>query len=187
MHLSKWSYYADFVVYSVLIAAVGLLSLWHATPRAAGRWLEVLILGLLAWTALEYTLHRWLLHRVPPFRELHARHHEHPAALIGTPTWVSVPLFFGLWMGLAREASAITAGAVVAGLMTGYLIYVLIHDAVHHRRARPGSWLHALKLRHAQHHRPGAECNFGVSTGVWDLVFGTVADGAGLGVEEAGS
>jgi sterol desaturase/sphingolipid hydroxylase (fatty acid hydroxylase superfamily) len=67
------------------------------------------------------------------------------------------------------------ADGIVAGLMAGYLAYALIHDAVHHRRARPGSWLHGAKLRHARHHRPGPASDFGVSTGVWDRVFATAS------------
>lgn len=173
MRLSKWSYYADLVVYPVLIAAVGTLSLLHATPRTTASWLGLATASLLGWTALEYALHRWLLHRVPPFRRMHARHHAHPAALIGTPTWVTVPLFVALWLLVAREASMAAASAMVAGLMAGYLVYVVIHDAVHHRRARPGSWLHAAKLRHAQHHLPGVVGNFGVTSDLWDSALGT--------------
>lgn len=173
MRLSRWSYYADLVVYPVLIAAVETFSLLHATPRAIASSLALATSGLPAWTALEYALHRWLLHRIPPFRCMHARHHEHPAALIGTPTWVTVPLFVALWVLLARAASVAAASAMVAGLMTGYLVYVIIHDAVHHRRAGPGSWLHAAKLRHARHHLPGVGGNFGVTSGLWDSALGT--------------
>ncbi len=183
MRLSKWSYYADLVVYPVLIAAVETFSLQHATPGATARWLGLATVSLLAWTALEYALHRWLLHRVPPFRRMHARHHEHPAALIGTPTWITVPLFVALWLLLAREASVAAASAMVTGLMAGYLFYVVFHDAVHHRRTRPGSWLHAAKLRHGQHHLPSVAGNFGVTSGLWDSVLGTVAGSVVVGAE----
>jgi sterol desaturase/sphingolipid hydroxylase (fatty acid hydroxylase superfamily) len=176
MRLSKWGYQADFIVYPVLIAGVALRSLWSAPPPRGAAWLAAAALGLLAWTLLEYTLHRWVLHGVPPFRQLHAQHHEHQGALIGTPTWVSAPLFLGLWAAIAHAAGDATAGGAAAGLMTGYLIYAFIHDAVHHRAARPGSWLFRAKTRHALHHRPGAHCNFGVSSGAWDAVLRTAAD-----------
>jgi sterol desaturase/sphingolipid hydroxylase (fatty acid hydroxylase superfamily) len=104
---------------------------------------------------------------------LHALHHEHPAALIGTPTWLSAGLFFGLWIALGREVPVPIADGLVAGLMAGYLFYAVVHDAVHHRRARSGSWLHRAKRRHAQHHRAGPAAEFGVSTPLWDSVFGT--------------
>ena len=173
MHLSKWAYRADFVVYPALIAAAGLHAFWHATLLAGEYGLAAVCAGVLAWTALEYALHRWVLHRVPPFRKLHALHHQHPGALIGTPTWLSASLFIGLWAAVAHVISASMAGGLAAGLMTGYLVYVFVHDAVHHRAARPGSWLYRAKVRHALHHRPGVNCNFGVSSGRWDAIFGT--------------
>ena len=176
LQLSKWSYRADFFVYPLLIAGLALRSLWGASPHAAGHWFVATVAGLLAWTAVEYALHRWVLHRVPPFRHLHALHHAHPGALIGTPTWVTAALFLGLWAALASGTPAAVAAGLTTGLMTGYLAYAVVHDAVHHRRARPGSWLDGAKRRHAQHHRPGATCNFGVSTGVWDAVFGSAVD-----------
>ena len=173
MHLSKRSYYADFVVYPVLIATACLWSLWQIAPHAAERWFAAVCVGMLFWTMIEYVLHRWVLHRMPPFSRLHAMHHEHPTALIGTPTWVSASLFLGLWASLAYGLSVTTAGGLIGGMMTGYLVYVIIHDAVHHRLTRPGSWLHMAKRRHARHHSAGSASNFGVSTSIWDSVLDT--------------
>lgn len=181
MRLSNWGYRADFFVYPVLIAGAALWSLRHAAPLAAGHWIGAVGLGLLAWTAIEYALHRWVLHRVPPFSRLHRLHHEHPGALIGTPTWVSAPLFLGLWWVLAHEAPAHVAGGLATGLMLGYLAYACVHDAVHHRRARPGSWLHRAKLRHARHHSAGSGTDFGVSIGLWDAILGTSSTPKKLG------
>jgi sterol desaturase/sphingolipid hydroxylase (fatty acid hydroxylase superfamily) len=173
MRMSKWSYHADFIVYPVLIVAIGARSLWQTNSAAEAVWLLAAAAGWLAWSALEYIIHRWVLHRTPPFRGLHAQHHLHPSALIGTPTWLSATLFAGLWVAVAHTASGTAAGGLTTGLMSGYLVYTLIHDAVHHRAARPGSWLYRAKIRHALHHRLGADCNFGVSSGVWDTVLGT--------------
>ena len=173
MRLSSWGYHADFFVYPALIAASASWALWHQPAHATGHWFEAVGLGLLAWTAIEYVLHRWVLHRVPPFNRLHGMHHAHPGALIGTPTWLSTSLFLTLWAALGHEASAPVAGGLATGLMTGYLAYALVHDAVHHRRARPRSWLYRAKLRHARHHRTGSNSDFGVSTGFWDGVLRT--------------
>jgi len=175
MRLSNWGYQADFFVYPVLIAVCATVTLWQAPLRAVEPSLAALGAGLIAWTALEYALHRWLLHRVPPFSRLHALHHAHPSALIGTPTWLSAPLFLALWAALALEASTFVAGGIATGLMIGYLAYAAVHDAVHHRRARPGSWLYHAKLRHARHHRAEADSEFGVSSGIWDAVLRTTS------------
>ena len=175
MGMTKWAYYADFVVYPVLIAGAALHALWHASSAVAALFLAAMGLGLVAWTGVEYVLHRWVLHRLPPFKRLHALHHERPFDLIGTPTWLSAALFVGLWWLLARETPAALTGGATTGLMAGYLGYVAVHDAVHHRRAQPGSWLHQAKLRHARHHQAGVACNFGVSNAWWDAALGTQA------------
>lgn len=173
MRLSNRGYHADFFVYPALIVTCATVTLWHAPLQAVEPAIAAVGAGLIAWTALEYALHRWLLHSVPPFNRLHALHHAHPAALIGTPTWLSAPLFLALWAALALEASAFVAGGLATGLMIGYLAYAAVHDAVHHRRARPGSWLHRAKLRHARHHRAEASSEFGVSSGLWDAILRT--------------
>jgi sterol desaturase/sphingolipid hydroxylase (fatty acid hydroxylase superfamily) len=175
MRLSSWGYHADFFVYPALIVACATVTLWHAPLQAVEPSLASVGAGLIAWTALEYALHRWLLHRVPPFNRLHALHHAHPAALIGTPTWLSAPLFLAVWASLALEASTFVAGGLITGLMIGYLAYATVHDAVHHRRAWPGSWLYDAKLRHARHHRAEASSEFGVSSGIWDTILHTTS------------
>lgn len=172
MQLSKWAYHADFVVYPVLVGAAFLHALRHMA-HGGGPWLAAIAVGLLTWTFIEYAVHRWVLHRVPPFRRLHAAHHARPHALIGTPTWLSAALFLGVWLVMAQTMAASKADGLAAGLMMGYTVYFVVHDAVHHRKARPGSWLHRTKERHALHHRPEAHGNFGVSTGLWDAVLGT--------------
>lgn len=175
MRLSNWGYHADFYVYPALIVACAMMTLWHAPARAVELSIAAVGVGLIAWTALEYALHRWLLHRVPPFSRLHALHHAHPSALIGTPTWLSAPLFLALWAVLTLGEGMFVAGGLTTGLMIGYLVYVALHDAVHHRRARPGSWLYRAKLRHARHLRPESSTEFGVSSGLWDALLHTTS------------
>ena len=175
MQLSRWSYRADFVVYPLLVALAVWLPWAHATRLQAQAGVAAMAFGWLCWTGIEYSLHRWLLHRVQPFKRLHDAHHASPSACIGTPTWLSAPLFLGVWAALAAELPHALAAGFAGGLMLGYLLYALVHDAVHHRRAKPGSWLHNAKLRHARHHRPSARTDFGVSTGVWDRGFATAS------------
>lgn len=173
MRLSSWIYYADFAVYPPLIAALAARALWHASVAVAGIALAAIALGLAVWSALEYALHRWLLHRVEPFRALHEQHHAHPAELIGTPAWFSAALFLLAWRALAHWEPGFFAAALVAGLMAGYLVYTAMHAAVHHLRVSPGSWLYRAKLRHARHHRADGRCNFAVSCSFWDRLLGT--------------
>jgi sterol desaturase/sphingolipid hydroxylase (fatty acid hydroxylase superfamily) len=64
--------------------------------------------------------------------------------------------------------------AIFAGLLTGYLAFITIHYAVHRWTIEPNSWLYSAKMRHSTHHR-FENCNFGVSTIFWDVVFRTQA------------
>ena len=122
----------------------------------------------------------YVLHHAPPFRRMHALHHASPAALIGTPSWLSVALIGGLvFLPLLHALQRDVASGATAGLMLGYLWYVGVHHAAHHRRARPGSYLHRAKQRHAQHHHSPQACNFGVTTALWDNLFGSARSRAG--------
>ena len=111
-----------------------------------------------------------------------SEHHAEPLALHGSPTIVTV-LVFGvlalapLWYLTGLQVAA----AMTAGLMLGYLGYVGVHYAVHHLGSLGPRWLPAsvrAQLRdliraHAVHHHQTAY-NFGVTTTIWDRVFGTM-------------
>jgi sterol desaturase/sphingolipid hydroxylase (fatty acid hydroxylase superfamily) len=174
MRLSRIGYFADFVVYPMLLAALSWGTLRHARTLQREDWMLAFGAGLCCWTLLEYALHRYVLHHAPPFRRMHALHHASPAALIGTPSWLSVSLIGGLvFVPLLHELQVDVASGATAGLMLGYLWYVGVHHAAHHRRARPGSYLYRAKQRHALHHHSPRACNFGVTTALWDIVFGS--------------
>ena len=49
-----------------------------------------------------------------------------------------------------------------------------VHYAVHRWTIGPNSWLYSTKLRHLTHHRL-ENCNFGVTTIFWDIIFRTNA------------
>lgn len=176
MRLTRIGYFADFLVYPLLIGLLAWFSL--ATETLDGRlvWITAAAAGIALWTLTEYILHRYVLHGLPPLREMHSRHHASPAELIGTPSWVSVPLFGVLVLApLVHSAQSSVAYGATAGLMLGYLWYVAVHHATHHRRARPGTYVHRAKRWHAIHHHARRPCNFGVTTLFWDRVFGTAS------------
>ncbi len=174
MRLSKVGYFADFIVYPALLAMLASATLWHAVAGERIDWMLAFGVGLGCWTLLEYILHRYVLHHARPLRQMHALHHANPAAWIGTPVWVSMCLIGGLvFLPLLGMLRVEIAGGATTGLMLGYLWYVTVHHAAHHRRARPGSYLHRAKQRHAVHHHSRKACNFGVTTALWDIVFGS--------------
>ena len=163
----------DFAVYPVLMVACA----WEA--RAAGMSVFATVglaaAGMFAWTVAEYVLHRAVFHHVPLIRDEHFAHHAAPRELIGTPTLVSVAIFAALvYAPLVWLAGRGGASALSVGLLGGYLAYVAVHYAVHHESSHGIAYLARLKRHHALHHHGGTNCNFGVTTRVWDRVFGTL-------------
>jgi len=59
------------------------------------------------------------------------------------------------------------------GIGSGYLIYDMTHYSLHHVKAKPGSYFDRLQRYHNWHHFTGDDAGYGVSSGFWDVVFGT--------------
>jgi sterol desaturase/sphingolipid hydroxylase (fatty acid hydroxylase superfamily) len=177
MKMSKLGYFSEFLFFPPLILAATFLAFHKSAPPPPVEWLFVFGLGIAGWTLVEYFLHRVLFHHAPILSFIHERHHDAPQELIGTPAWLSA--LVGL-IAVAGPAWAIVGlgldVAATAGLATGYLWYVFAHYASHHWRPRHGSYLYRVRLRHARHHHLSGAGNFGVTTGLWDRVFGTVLE-----------
>jgi len=139
-------------------------------------------LGVLAWTLAEYVLHRYVFHWTGTTRLaarvhflLHGVHHDYPSDKdrLVMPLGFSIPLsvvfysLFYLTMGV-RIGEPFFAGFVI-----GYLAYDGTHYAVHHFRqtTRIGKW---VRRHHMLHHHADHHGGFGVSTPLWDIVFGTM-------------
>jgi sterol desaturase/sphingolipid hydroxylase (fatty acid hydroxylase superfamily) len=171
---SKVGYYADFIIYGTLVAALAVFAL-RESHHDRLMWLAAAISGAGSWTLVEYLLHRFVFHRVPLIADLHHAHHTAPRAYIGTPTWVSLltltaVFFVPVW----RLSSLNIALGAISGLITGWLWYGIVHHVIHHRRPRGlAAALKAASHRHFLHHSPYVSGNFGVTTSVWDRVFGT--------------
>lgn len=170
-----------FVVYVPVVAA--------ALYRTWARQVELLtglglcLGGLLAWTLSEYLLHRYVFHwqkDSPRGRRvhflLHGVHHDYPndADRLVMPLLMSVPLAF-VFYGLFHLAfgGARLAEPFFAGFTAGYLGYDGTHYAVHHfkQRSRIGK---LIRRHHMLHHHADHDGGFGVSSPLWDYVFGTM-------------
>lgn len=145
--------------------------------------------GLFVWTIAEYLLHRFLFHYEPrtPQQErmfflFHGVHHAQPQdkTRLVMPLPVSLPLaalFYGLfYLVLAVLFQAAQwVNPLMAGFLIGYLAYDITHYATHHwpMRSRLAKY---LKRHHMIHHYKNPEIRFGVSSPVWDMVFGTMGE-----------
>jgi dihydroceramide fatty acyl 2-hydroxylase len=142
--------------------------------------------GLFFWTLAEYLLHRFVFH-FPAKSErgqritflFHGIHHAQPQikTRLVMPPVVAIPLalvFFGLFTLVFAVILKVPhwVGPIFSGFITGYLIYDLTHYATHHFPMRKG-WLKFVKRYHMQHHYKTPDKRFGVSSPLWDIVFGT--------------
>lgn len=175
MRLSKTAYYADFVVYAAIVLILAIQVWLRGQWPERLEWLGDFAVGMGAWTAFEYVLHRWVLHRVPGIAPLHEAHHRSPRDLMGTPTWLTLAL---IWITFFLPAwwlwSFTAASGLTAGVMTGFLWYGILHHVAHHGRPTLlAIWLSGCIRRHLRHHYSKRPVNFGFTTALWDHLLGT--------------
>lgn len=170
---SEAAYRADFVLYG---AAIVLLAAYVLVASPHQPWLQgaaLTLAGLAGWTAIEYLLHRFVLHGLAPFRDWHGEHHQRPMALISAPTILSAALIATLVFLPALLAGGVyRAGALTLGVLSGYLAFAITHHATHHWRA-DSAWLARRKQWHALHHHAAQPACYGVTSAFWDHVFGS--------------
>ena len=162
-----------FVLISDVAGAAGFLvfGIRHLSGSATVAGVLVIV-GFIAWGFLEYVLHRWVLHGRPSMaRRGHARHHADDTALIGTPALVGVAAACALWAMLSMVFPTDVACLLVFGLYAGYNHYALLHH-LQHRRGGALTYLAGLERAHRIHHRQHT-VNYGVTTTLWDRLFGT--------------
>jgi 4-hydroxysphinganine ceramide fatty acyl 2-hydroxylase len=144
----------------------------------------IFLTGLLSWTFFEYILHRFIFHFVAEqewaqrFHYIvHGVHHEYPKdkqrlIMPPLPSIIGGAVFFFLF----KLVLGLFVYAFFSGFVTGYLFYALIHYSTHAFRP-PKNRLKYLWKYHSYHHFKYPDKAFGVSSPVWDYVFGTLPPG----------
>jgi sterol desaturase/sphingolipid hydroxylase (fatty acid hydroxylase superfamily) len=175
-----------FLLHAVLCHVLLALSLccwaWRGGMLSEPLWPGFMLLGALGWTLIEYLLHRGLLHyhaQVGAIQniiaKLHLGHHREPfdEAKITVPVSASLPIAFAL-LGLFRllAGSWEAAAVLLTGTIVGYLYYEVVHFRIH-RGLRRGCLLGWQRTNHLFHHYKDSDRCFGVTTPLWDWVFGT--------------
>ncbi|MHA7131726.1 sterol desaturase family protein [Algoriphagus namhaensis] len=137
--------------------------------------------GFFAFTFVEYMMHKYFFHMEPntPVKDklqysVHGVHHDYPKDKdrLAMPPFVSaayaaiIYLVFNLIMGEL-------ALYFVPGFLFGYAAYLGVHYVVHAYQP-PKNFLKSLWVNHAIHHYKDPDVAFGVSTPIWDYIFGTM-------------
>ncbi len=137
--------------------------------------------GLVFFTFVEYMVHKYVYH-MPSSSErgkriayvMHGAHHDYPKdkkrlALHPVLTLViSAVLFF-----LFELVLDIYSFSFLGGFVFGYAGYLIVHYMVHIYRP-PNNFFKALWTNHAIHHYGDEDILYGVSSPLWDYVFGTL-------------
>ena len=171
---SKAAYRADFALYGITIVVLAAFLLVDGPREQRVEIVAFAMVGLVSWTAIEYTLHRFVLHGLRPFRSWHEEHHRRPTAIIFTPTILSAGLIAVLvFLPALLVVGLWRACALTLGVLTGYLAYTITHHSIHHWHL-DNTWLKRRKRWHAiHHHRIEQSGCYGVTSTFLDHVFGT--------------
>lgn len=139
-------------------------------------------LGSFAWTLVEYLLHRFSFHRShgkEPWKSFHSGLHMAHHRDVEAADLILAPPFVGFLLGPAELAafwllsgSLATALLLEAGLFLGYFLYEWVHYSAHFGQAR-GPLMKYWKAYHLKHHFKDPRGNFGVTSPLWDWIFGS--------------
>jgi len=158
--------------------------LWATVQDAVlgtGSTIGIFLAGVFFWTLTEYTLHRFVFHYQPRSSwgqrlhfMMHGVHHDYPndTKRLVMPPSVSLPLaalFYGLFI---LVFGPVLMKPFLAGFLFGYILYDEIHYATHHAPIKRG-FFQKIKHHHVLHHYKDPERGFGVSSPLWDHIFGT--------------
>jgi len=147
------------------------------------RVLLLFVAGMLFWTFFEYIAHRFVFHMIsenPKLQKLaytlHGNHHHYPRDkqrlfMPPVPSIILASAIFGLQYLFLRQYTFM----FFPGFILGYLMYGTMHYAIHAWNP-PFKWMKGLWRNHHLHHYKNENNGFGVSSTIWDHVFGTMFD-----------
>lgn len=138
------------------------------------------IVGMLLFTLAEYLIHRYIYHLPTVYEEghipyaIHGIHHKYPKdkKRLVMPPVLSI-LISAAILGFNYLIMGYIAFLFTAGFLFGYAAYLSVHYIVH-RFKPPKNFLKTLWLHHSVHHYSDDTKAFGVSSPLWDYVFGTM-------------
>ena len=169
------------MVWAPVVVACAYASL-SVDGLSVSSYLSVGLLGFFSWTFVEYLLHRYLFHfeSETAFGQrihflVHGIHHvdpQDPTRLV-MPPLLGIPIASCLFLIFRLSLGPVWVYPYFSFFLVGYLCYDYTHFALHHfkPRTRLGIW---LKKNHMSHHYIQPNAHWGVSSPLWDFVFGTL-------------
>jgi sterol desaturase/sphingolipid hydroxylase (fatty acid hydroxylase superfamily) len=179
--LSRTHISVPLTIYSIISVGMGYYAFTQTQMSNATIGLLFLI-GIFIFTFVEYWMHRSLYHmgtnsdwKAKFQYTMHGVHHEYPKdktrlALPPALAIIIAVVLFSLFFVMMGEA----AYAFFPGFLVGYTGYLTVHFCVH-AYAPPKNLFKSLWINHSVHHYKDGKFVFGVSSPLWDYVFGTMA------------
>jgi sterol desaturase/sphingolipid hydroxylase (fatty acid hydroxylase superfamily) len=141
--------------------------------------LLAVIAGILTWSLMEYLIHRFAGHsrgfaKKNPFGIEHTAHHSRGDYF--APWWKKLLFSFG-FLAVIGPVAVLVAGTELGitytlGLVGFYVAYEVLHRALHSWEG-VGPYARWARRHHFHHHFHDPKVNHGVTSPIWDLVFGT--------------
>ena len=167
-----------FIIYSgallyYSITSIGTLTGWQTTG--------LFFAGFFVFTLVEYVMHRYLFHIGTSTKKreklqytLHGVHHEYPKdkQRLAMPPVMSIILATTL-LFVFKLILGDLVFAFLPGFLVGYASYLGMHFILHTFKA-PKGLFNFLWANHAVHHYKDQTKAYGVSSPLWDYVFGTM-------------
>ena len=201
--LSHVSWYVPHLIYLPVIAY--LLYLNASAGLSLGEQVSAFVAGVLIWTFIEYTIHRFFFHAPEHIevevREALAQLKPGEPALESIHGWHHVFYFFahGVHHDYPSDSKRLVMPPTVSlplvvlfwlgfrlalgpvwvfGVFAGFLVGYLAYDTIHyavHHCTIRSSAMLYLKKLHFRHHYGSPDHDFGVSSPLWDFVFRTAS------------
>lgn len=146
-----------------------------------GRLPWLFVAGMLTWTLTEYMMHRFAFHfpaKTPKGQKviytIHLVHHHYPhdEDRLFQPPLVNV-ILASVFLGIFYLLMGHNAFYFTPGFVIGYILYSSMHYSIHKFKP-PFPFLQKLWRHHTLHHYRCPDKAFGVSSPLWDYVFGTM-------------
>lgn len=140
-------------------------------------WLLSFFIGIVAWTFLEYVLHRFLGHEHKGKNFFKAEHQvHHSKANYFAPYYkkiiAAMVVAVVLFLILILFTSVTNAISFIVGLIGMYSVYENAHYRYHSTDPLIQPFI-ILRKHHFYHHFHNPKTNHGVTTRFWDRVFNT--------------
>ena len=101
----------------------------------------------------------------------HGVHHDYPRdkMRLVLPPSVSIPLASAFYFLFASFLAPKLLFSFFPGFLLGYLIYDMLHYAMHHHNFKSGI-MKSIKQHHMLHHYQDPDKGYGVSSSLWDII-----------------